>query len=265
MKEPHVESLVYRAESAKDIIYDDPPPVEVDIDKWEGCLENGILTCRMKTHYASISDARKEIESYLRAWEVNANLKQGKGTIKFVYQDANVIDLAPPKTGRGVVEIGGVITGTGTMAASVQIIRKRYPPPPKNFIVSPDVETLWGRYEGYLDGKEHLQAMAFFCLNTVEGICGRQEKKGNKRRQAAAHTIKIDFEVLNTLGELTSTRGDKTNARKHLAQFLPLTGTEHAWIESVIKGLIYRVGEYSGCCDNNTLTQITMADFPRPE
>jgi hypothetical protein len=262
MKEPHVESLVYRAESAKDIIYDDPPPLEIDKDKWEGCLENGILTCRMKIHYVLVSDARKEIESYLRAWEVNANLKQGKGSIKFVYQDANVIDLAPQKTGRGVVEGGGVITGIGTITASAQIIRKRYPPPPKNFTISPDVETILGRYEGYLDGKEPLPAMAYFCLTMVERIYGVQRKKEENTCKAAARTIKVDFEVLDTLGELTSTRGDETTARKFLEQPSPLTGTERAWIESVIKELIYRVGEYSGCCDNSTLTQITMADFP---
>jgi hypothetical protein len=263
MKDPHVESLVYRAESAEDIIYDDPPPVEIDMDKWEGCLENGILTCRMKTHYASISDARKEIESYLRAWEVNVNLKQGKGSIKFVYQNVNVVDLAPQETGRGVVVCGkAVVMGVGTMIASAQISRKNYPSPPKNFIVSPDVETLLGRYEGYLDGKEPLQSMAYFCLTMVERIYGGQQKKGENIRKAAARTMKVDFEVLDTLGKLTSERGDETTARKFSGQPSPLTGTECAWIASVVKELIYRVGEYSGCRDNSTLTQITMADFP---
>jgi len=264
MKDPHVESLVYRAESAEDIIYDGPPPIEIDMDKWDGCLENGVLTCRMKTHYASVSDARTEIESYLRAWEVNANLKHGKGSIKFVYQDANVIDLAPQETGRGLVICGkAVAMGIGTMTASVQIIRKNYPPPPENFMVSPDVETLWGRYEGYLDGKEPLPAMAYFCLTMVERIYGRQGKKGDNPRQTAARTIKVDFKVLNTLGELASERGDESTARKYLAQSLPLTRTESAWIEAVVKRLIYRVGEYSSSVDSGTLAQVTMADFPR--
>jgi hypothetical protein len=264
MKNPHVESLVYRAESAEDIIYDNPPPVEIDMDKWEGYLENGILTCRMKTRYASISDARKEIESYLRAWEVNATLKQGKGSIKFVYQDANVVDLAPQETGCGVVVYGKTaVMGTGTMIASVQTSRKNYPPPPKKFIVSPDVETLLGRYERYLDGKEPLQNMAYFCLTRVERIYGGQQKKGESIRKAAARAMKVDFEVLDTLGKLTSERGDETTARKSLGQPSPLTGTEGAWIASVVKELIYRVGEYSGCRDDSTLAQITMANFSR--
>jgi hypothetical protein len=265
MKVPHVESLVYRAESAKDIIYNDPVPLEIDKDKWKGCLENGILTCRMKMHYASVSDVRREIESYLRAWEVNTNLKQGKGSIKFVYQDANLIDLAPQETGCRVVEAGGVISGIGTMTARGQIIRKNYPPPPENFTVSPDVETLLGRYEGYLAGKEPLPAMAYFCLTTVERIYGGQREKREKPRKAAARIIKVDLEVLNTLGELASERGDQTTARKFLRQPSPLTGTERTWVESVIRGLIYRVGEYSGCSDKSTLAQITMADFPSLE
>lgn len=264
MKEPHVESLVYRAESAEDIIYDDPPPVEIDMDEWEGCLENGTLTCRMKTHYASVSHARTAIESYLRAWEVNANLKHGKGSIKFVYQDANVIDLAPQESGRGLVICGkAAVVGIGTMTASVQIIRKKYPPPPKDFMVSPDVETIWGRYVGYLDGKEPLQDMAYFCLTMVERVYGGQRKKGENTRKAAARTIKVEFEVLKTLGKLASERGDESTARKFLRQPSPLTGTERAWIEAVVKGLIYRVGEYSSSVDSGTLAQVTMADFPR--
>jgi hypothetical protein len=264
MTDPHVESLVYRAESAEDIIYDDPPPVEIGTDRWDGCLENGILTCRMKTHYASVSDARTEIESYLRAWEVNANLKHGKGSIKFVYQDANVIDLSPQETGRGVVVCPkAAVMGAGTMTASVQIIRRTYPPAPKDFMVSPDVETLWGRYEGYLNGKEKLPAMAYFCLTVIVVIYG-QGKKGVQARQEASRTLEVDFDVLDTLGKLTSTRGDRTMARKFLAQSLPLTKTECAWIEAVMKALIHRVGEYeyNNCGDCSRLTEITMADFP---
>lgn len=264
MKDPHVESLVYRAESAEDIIYDDPPPVEIDTAKWNGCLENGILTCRMKTHYASISDAREEIESYLRAWEVSANLKQGEGSIKFVYQDANVVDLAPQETGRGVVVLGkAAVTGTTTVIGRVQISRKNYPLPPRSFTVSPDVETLLGRYEGYLDGKEPLQSMAYFCLTMVERIYGGQQKKGENTRKATARTMEVDLEVLDTLGELTSERGDETTARKFLGQPAPLTGTECAWIASVVRELIYRVGEHSSCRDSSNLAQITVASFPR--
>lgn len=268
MKDPHVESLVYRAESAEDIIYADPPRLEIDMDEWEGCLENGILTCRMKTHYASVSDARTEIESYLRAWEVNANLKHGKGSIRFVYQDAHVIDLSPQETGRGVVVCPKTaVMGVGTMTANVQIVRRNYPPPPRDFMVSPNVETLWGRYEGYLNGKEKLPTMAYFCLTVIEVIYGGQREKGEDIRKVAARTIKVDPEVLDTLGKLTSTKGDRTTARKFLARSLPLTKTECVWIEAVLKALICRVGEYeyTHCGDESLLAQITMTDFARLE
>jgi len=263
MKEPHVVSLVYRAESAKDITYDDPPPVEIDKDKWEGCLENGILTCRMKTHYASVSAARKEIESYLRAWEVNANLSQGKGSIRFVYQDANVIDLAPQRTGHGVVVCGKAIAmGIGTATVSVQISRKNYPPPPENFAVSPDVETLLYRYQGYLDGKEPLPSMAYFCLKLIEVFYGQETK--TKERQAAARSLRMEFRVLSELGRLTTTKGDITTARKPPAQGIwqPLSGTERRWIEAVIRRLIYRVGEYAACGGSSSLNEATLRDFP---
>ena len=112
MKEPRVESLVYQIKSAEDIVYDDPPSLDVDTEKWKGHLENGILTCRMKVHYSSVADARKEVESYLRAWEIGAAIEHGRGSIRFIYQDANIIDLAPQGSGDVVVHLAGAVAGS---------------------------------------------------------------------------------------------------------------------------------------------------------
>jgi len=260
LKEQRVESLVYQVKSAEDIIYADPPLLDIDTEKWMGHLENGILTCRMKVHYSSVADARKEVESYLRAWEIGAAITHGRGSIRFVYQDASIIDLAPKGEGDVVVYLtAAAAAGVGTATAKVVITRRNYPPPPKVFRISPDVETLWSRYEGYLDGKEPLLTMAYWCLTMIEVNYGQQGK-----RKAAAHTINVDSEVLNTLGRLTSTKGDNTTARKapERGKWQPLSGTERTWIEAVVKRLICRVGEYAGCDDSSTLTRVSMRDFP---
>jgi len=253
-----VKSLVYRVTSTEDTIYKDPAPLEVDTEKWKGRLDNGILTCHMKAHYSSVADARKEVERYLRAWEIDAAITCGRGSIAFVYQNAEVLDLTPRD--RGDVVAYPQPCEAVALADTVKVIltRTSYPPPPKIFTVSPDVESLWHRYEGYLDGKELLLNMAYFCLSTIE------LNYGQGRREVAAHTLNVDPKVLNTLGRLTSTKGDSRTARKapKRGDSQPLSGTECTWIQAVAKMLIRRAGEHAACDDSSTLPKIGMSDFP---
>jgi hypothetical protein len=263
-KTQRVESLIYKLNPAEGTVYQDPPPLEVDQEKWKGRLESGVLTCHMKVDYGSVSDARKEVERYLRAWEIDAGITNGRGSLRFVHQDAVMVDTSLGGEGdarirliaRGFVAVRGVVKLTVKLGS--------YPPPPNVFVVSPDVETLWARYEGYLDGRESLQSMAYFCLTVVEEVYGGQRKKGENARKAAARTIEVDYAVLNELGRLTSTRGDSAVARKapKRGKLQPLNGTERTWIEAVIKTLIRRAGEYAGCDDNSTLDKINVQDFP---
>jgi len=102
--------------------------------------------------------------------------------------------------------------------------------------------------------------MAYACLTLMEGstgLTGRQDARG-----AASLRYRIDRAVLKTLGELTSARGDREEARKFDAGATgaPLTQKEKGWIVEVVKALIRRKGEYD---DDPTapLAQITMADF----
>lgn len=68
----------------------------------------------------------------------------------------------------------------------------------------------------------------------------------------------MDVEVLRKIGELTSKRGDRTNARK-ASSTQPLTGSEEAWLDAAIKAVIFRVGDKR---DPSTLPQITIRDLP---
>ena len=87
---------------------------------------------------------------------------------------------------------------------------------------------LWDRYCRFVEGREPLFAMAYFCLSFLE--------RGN-RTQAAQH-YSIQSDVLKKLGELTSTRGDKATARKLSSTTEPLSSSEATWIESAIKEII---------------------------
>lgn len=71
--------------------------------------------------------------------------------------------------------------------------------------------------------------MAYFCLTLLEATAGS--------RNDAAELFSVDIQVLRKIGELTSKRGDRTNARK-ASSTQPLTGIEEAWLDAAIKTVI---------------------------
>lgn len=258
MRDPHIVSLRYRLEPVDSVTFDDPQPIERKTDAFRMRLEDGTLSIDMVEHFASVEDARRVVNSFLRAWEIDAALRYGRREIAFVFEDAEVIDRDPPPPGSPQV-IGlaplGILAAVGSVTAHVR--RRKYPEPPTQFRASPDVETLWWRYEGYLQGREPLLPMAFFCLSMLEASAG--VKKG--KRQQTARKYQISEDVLSKLGELTSLRGDEKTARKfdHNSTRSPLTSAEVTWIESAVKAIIRRLGEYGS---TTSLSTITMNDLP---
>jgi len=57
----------------------------------------------------------------------------------------------------------------------------------------------------------------------------------------------VDAAVLNTLGKISTARGDATSARKFDPNGTRLTGAEIRWLETAVRALIRRVGE----CDSD--------------
>lgn len=174
-----------------------------------------------------------------------------------------MIDRNPPPPGAPleIQALEGFLTMEGSIT-TLRITRREYPKPPKIFRVSPDVETLWQRYQMYLDGKDQLQAMAYFCLTLFELLAGglppHRHVKSNRRRKAS-NMFSIEYDVLDQLGELTSAKGDRFTARKAQSTPIPLSEKERVWIESAIKQLIRRIGEHSS---GQTLPVIKMVDLP---
>ena len=263
MQEQYVESLTYQVKSSELITYANPPPLDVDAGTWAGRLENMLLTCHLKARHKSVDDARREVESYLHAWEIDAGIRQGRGSMEFVYKSASTINL-PPSDG---VSTGIPAAVSEKFRVSVTytlditpVTLTSYPSPPEGFKASPDVETLWMRYEGYSDGKEPLETMGYFCLTLIEQMYGY----GNEKRETAARTLNVESEVFERLGELTSTKGSITTARKapQGGRWQPLTAAERTWMETVIRRLIRRLGEYAGCDNPSILVKVGMRDFP---
>ncbi len=195
MNDPHVDSLVYRLEVGASLTFTNPPPREAETNKFTIRLDDAILTISMKEHYPSVELARGLVDPFLRGWELDNAMKYGSDAFRFIFVDAKVVDRNPPPPGSPqriyITSVASVMVGG---AAVVRLRLAEYPAPPSDFIVSPDVETLWYRYRMHREGKKSLSAMAYFCLTLLEGRAGGRGK--------AATTFGIDEPVLKKLGAL---------------------------------------------------------------
>jgi hypothetical protein len=109
------------------------------------------------------------------------------------------------------------------------------------------------RHRGYVEGREPLASMAYFCLTLFLTLGGGDRDSASKR-------YRVDVPVLGKLSELTSVRGDRHEARKAQARpSLPLSGAERAWVEATVKSLALRLGNTRAA---SSLPLLTMFDLP---
>ena len=255
MRDPHVERLHYEVGTGPGILFGNPPPLTFSNHLGHFDVQQGKLVVDVSEHYEDAPQAQAVIDPFLRSWEIQANLSSSNpGALQFTFLHADVIDLQPPPPGAGFVleaEAGEyVIVGE---ALSMHVTQHSYPSPPQDFRTTSDVEIAYNRWRGFRAGREPLQAMAYFVLTLI------QDAAGNRKR--AAQTFQIAAQVLDTLGRLSSTKGDSANARKVKsgAAYQPLSGGESTWLDQAVRCLIRRLGEHAS---GATLHQLTMEDLP---
>jgi hypothetical protein len=255
MQDPHVEAVYYEISSADGLPFGTPPSVTLSNHLGVFEVSNGRLTVHPAEHYARGEEARTVLDPFLRAWEVDADLSRGIGAIRFKFHSVRKIDRNPPAKGVGSVSVAtgpGEATWTG-YAPTVQITQNTYSPPPRDFRTTPEVEVAYGRWKAFREGREPLQSMSYAVLTLVESVAGGH-------RQAAS-TFQIDVRILDTIGQLSSTRGDGATARKFKQglQFKPLSGGESSWLEAAVRRLVRRIGEHAA---GARLSRVTMNDLP---
>lgn len=260
MNDPHVESLRYRLELGPDVKFEAPPPLTHETPAFRIDLKDGTLTATMNEHHPDEKSARNVVEPFLRAWEIDVALRDGRSELHFAFESAETIDRVPTPSAASMTLHGVCTAGKMGFASRTKLTlkRARYPDPPIRLTVTPPLEAMWYRYERCQAGREQLLPMAYFCLSVFQHSA---EGRGNAARRYCVHR-----DVLDRLGELTSECGDLATARKvNAASALrPLTTLEEAWIQDVLRILIRRMGEYAAD-SRATLKPITMRDLPRLE
>lgn len=266
MNDPHVEELVYHIETGEGLNFQNPPPLEDETDVFRIILEDGVATFSMKEHYPTEESARRAVEGYLQSWELDVALEYDNSALRFVFDRSEVVDRdPPPPPPPGIPRtIRMEISDSIGMVDSVTTVltKGQYPQPPRDFVADTDVTTMWEQYERYKEGRDRLLPMAYSCLTRLEHRARTYAGKGNIRMRAAS-MYHVDYEVLDKLGELTTTLGDEAEARKlgPQSQLRAPTAQEVKWIEAALRLLIRRAGQYAAD-PQRAWPQLTMADLP---
>jgi hypothetical protein len=256
MRDPHVVALHYRLETGPRLGFKDPPPVERKTNSFSLRLANGQLRAEIRDDPATVVAAYRELEQYIRSWEILTNLRYGSGTMRLRLEKTEVVDASP---GAELSEaLKGLVVSRGTFTSfsvSDRPTLTQYPDTPERFVATSDVVNMWERYDRYANGRELLTDVAWWCLTTIDWLSGG-------RPQAEARYA-ISENVLKALQRLAHV-GDERTARKRFSgqDLRAHTPAEIAWMEAVVKRIIQRVGEWAAD-PTATWPQITMEDFPR--
>ena len=250
MTSRRVESLTYRLET-DDTVSFDADPVEHETDTFSLRLEDDKLIVDLREHFDSIDAAREHVGPFLEAWEVKYGTQLRRREINFSYEGAEVIHGG---TGNVKLSPEDLNHEMKIEETKVHVEHGKYPEPPEKFRLSPDARTLWNRYEGYEEGREPLFSMAYACLELLEGRVGGREE--------VAERYGIEYEVLDDLGRLTSTRGSPDVARKPSGSQGEAAPEERKWIEKAIRKIVLQVGITGAGHEPKKLTKGDLPSLP---
>lgn len=254
MNDPHVVALHYRIEHGPDVIdWSQANPLDKEEDSFRVQAGNGRVRFELKEHYASEEAARFAVEAdYIPNWEFIVGLERGPNAFTLRFDRSEIVDRHPPPGPpalRGLATIGP-FKAVGRLAPPAP---SAFPePPPADIKRSPDVDSMYSRYLGHLEGREPLPGMAYFCLTVFESMAGDSSSK-------AARHFGVSKNILRRVRKLSAYKGG-AGARKQDGRDAPYTPDEERFLRSVIRTLMRRAAEVEHgqdpCRREITLTDI---------
>ena len=250
MNDPHIVSITYEVEHGERFDYENMETFVREEESFRLETKGRRIRFIFKHHYAALEEAEESIRQYIDLWEFENGLEYGPNAFKLKQIDFDIVDRNPtpgvisPKPLKGVAKIG-------PLTAYLKVAN--YQPPPSGLSLNPDIESMYFRYMGYLEGREPLPSMAYFCLTTLELMAGS--------RPAAAREFKISKSVLNKIGILSEERGGR-DARKAKGLKAVFTEEERRFLKLATRQIIRRAAEkLHADASGKMLQQITLSDF----
>ena len=253
MNDPHVVALHYRIEHGPDIIdWSRASPLDKEEDSFRVQVENRRVRFELKEHYASAKEARSAVEDdYIRNWEFVVGLERGPNAFRLRFDHSEIVDRKPPP---GPPPLS-LHVRTRSPTVRVNLAPPTPPsfpePPPVAIKRSPDVDSMYHRYLGHLEGREPLPGMAYFCLTVLLQM-------GGGPANAARH-FGVSNNVLDRIRTLSAYKGG-TGARKEDGRDAPYTPEDERFLKSAIKTLIHRAAEVESG-PHPDRTKVTLTDI----
>lgn len=252
MNDPHVVALEYRIEHGPAIDWSQAKPLNVQNDSFDIQVSNGRVRFLFNKHYATEREARDCVEErYIPNWEFKAVLERGPDTFRLVFDRSDIEDRNPLPGPRGL----SLRASAGVPEVRVGLAPPMptwFPEPPRIAIRrTPDINSMYDRYLGHLEGREPLPGMANFCLTVLAQIAGG--------RRSIANRFAVSKKVISKIGDLSANKGG-ANARKADGLREPYSSEEKRFLRSAIKVLIRRAAEVEYSSDQSR-TKITLDDF----
>jgi hypothetical protein len=247
-----LKALIYRVKHADHVDYQNAEPRECDRPGFTVRIENDRAEITLKSHYATVEDARAVVEPYLDAWELAAALATAPGEFRLVYDQARVIDRNPTPGNLGapfIMSANGFFTAVAHSGTRSTPLRRP---------ASRAMTRLTGCLITTVGIAKAERYAAHYCLTALEKSIA--ERKNRRKRVAARFKIEID--VLNKIGELADNKGG-SEARKAKGTQAEFTAAERVWLEETMRRLIFRAAQIANDPSGPLLEQITMKDLPR--
>ncbi len=259
MNDPHVVALIYGIEHGGSVDYEEAEPFVREESAFRLEVRDKKARFELKDHYPEESAARESIEEYIRVWEFDACLNNGPGSFRLRFDESEIEDRNPTP---GEVRIrAGIRAGVPAVSASVTRRIRNYPSPPSGLAINPDVQTMYDRYMNYRQGREPLPGMAFFCLTVLEDtVKPHYAARKIGKRKAASRYYRVEKGILDKIGEIASTRGGSSEARKNEGVNQGLTEEERRFLDRAVRKIIRRVAE-KACVPMAKLEEILLSDL----
>ena len=244
MNDPHVVALLYDFVPEPSDDYSEAEPLRHEEAAFDLSVAEGIARFDMKEHFATEGEARQVVDRFVEKWRLYARLRRTLRPFKLKFKRSIIEDRNPTS---GVVFLGGGLRLHSRFGAELTILAGEYPSPPQSpLTITPDVQSMYDRFVGYLEGREPLPSMAYFCLDVLE----RSAAGSGKKRPRAAEKYAVEEDVLNEIGRLTSRKGG-AQARKGEGLGAELEATEIRFLKRAVGAIILRMAEMAADPDRD--------------